>query len=149
MLVAALAIWVNGYRADRVRRRELYAEGLAVVVEYEEFAFAIRRRDASNRAAERVRLSSALGATQAKLARCEAMIENERSSDVADAYRNLVSETRQIAGAIIARSWDAEPIERDSEMHAPEIAQELAGAKGAEDRFNKAIRNDLRWWKVV
>ncbi len=149
VLVAAAAIWINGYRNDRARRRELYAEGLAAVVEYREFAFAIRRRDGSNRASERVRLSTALSATQAKLARCEVLIENERSVAVAKTYRELVAETRKIAGAIIASSWNADPITADAEMHAPEIAKELAETKGVESAFIEAVKKDLKWWKVV
>lgn len=147
VLIAALAIWVNGYRADRARRRELYAEAWEVIVEYKEFAFAVRRRDSNNPASERVRITTAMGDVQARLAKSEALVKNERSKDVAKAYADLVLETRKIAGGIVRRSWNESPIQKDSEIHSPEIADELSALRNAEDAFQVSVKADLSWWR--
>jgi hypothetical protein len=61
----------------------------------------------------------------------------------ADAYLKLVAETRKIAGGIIRRSWDEEPINKDSEMHAPNIADELQALEPVETAFLDAINKDV------
>jgi hypothetical protein len=50
-----------------------------------------------------------------------------------------LAKTREIAGGIIKRSWDEEPIRLDSEMHAPEIASELKAMKSTEDGHLNAV----------
>jgi len=48
-----------------------------------------------------------------------------------------------IAGAIIKRSWDEDPITSDHEMHSPEIAAELGALKQFEDRYMNAVAHRL------
>jgi hypothetical protein len=134
-----LTLLVNGYRANRDRRRTLYAGGWSAVQSYKEMAFAVRRRDAENPGAERVRLSEVMREVQRDLAYHEALIGREGNDEIAMAYRDLVAKTREIAGGIIKRSWDEEPIQLDSEMHAPEIASELKAMKSTEDGYLNAV----------
>jgi hypothetical protein len=150
LMAAALAfvahmivLLVNGRRARRDRLRELYAGGWAAAQAYKEIAFAIRRRSIDDRARERVRLSELMREVQRNLAYHEALIGRERSGRVAAEYRNLVVKTREIAGGIIKRSWDQEPITKDSEMHAPEIATELSALKPFEDGYMDAVAAEL------
>ena len=151
-----LTLYVNGRRTERTRRRDLYSEGWAAVQAYKEFAFAVRRRNANDLAGERVRISTAMGEIQKELAYHEAMIGRERVSAfvfkltgkdrpgvVADAFLKLVAETRKVAGGIIKRSWDEEPIHADSEMHAPAIAQELGALGPFETAYLDAISDDV------
>jgi hypothetical protein len=151
-----ITLYVNGRRAERTRRRDLYSAGWAAVQAYKEMAFAIRRRNREDRAAERVRLSEAMSEIQKDLAYHEAMIGRERVSEtvflvtgqdlsgaVGDAYSKLVAETRKVAGGIIKRSWDEAPISSDSEMHAPSIAEELRALKPVEDEFLDAVNADV------
>ena len=151
-----ITLYVNGRRAERTRRRDLYSAGWAAVQAYKEFAFAVRRRNSEDRAGERVRISTAMGEVQKELAYYEAMIGQERVSEfiaavtgrdlrgaVADAYLTLVAETRKVAGGIIKLSWNEEPIGADSEMHAPEIAQELAVLKPVEMAFLDTVSDDV------
>ncbi|HYG96675.1 MAG TPA: hypothetical protein VD741_06150 [Solirubrobacterales bacterium] len=126
---------VNGYRANRERRRELFAGGWAAVQSYKEMAFAIRRRSSADPPGERVRLSEELREIQRDISFHEAMIGRDLSDDVASAYRELVRKTREVAGGIIKRSWDEPPIKSDSEMHAPEIAAELQALRAPEDAY--------------
>jgi hypothetical protein len=134
-----ITLVVNGRRAERERLRSLYAGGWAAVQAYKEMAFAIRRRNAEDRAGERVRLSEALRDIQENLAYHEALIGNERSGKVAAEYRTLVAKTREIAGGIIRRSWDEEAITSDRDMHSPEIASELEPLEHCEKRFMRAV----------
>jgi hypothetical protein len=138
-----IKLWWDARSARRDRLRELYAGGWAVVQSYKEMAFAIRRRNIDDRPGERVRLSEAMREIQKNLSYYEALIGRERSGRVATEYRNLVAKTREIAGGIIRRSWNEEPITVDVEMHAPEIAEELQALKPFEDGYMDAIADDL------
>lgn len=151
LIAAALALIgvfvtliVNGRRDDRERQRRLYAGGWAAVQAYKEMAFAIRRRDIANPGPERVRLSDAMREIQRDLSYHEALIGHERPGAVADAYRELVAKTREIAGGIIKRTWDEAPIASDEEMHSPQIASELRALKPAEDAYMDAAAAAVR-----
>lgn len=139
---------VNGYRANRERRRELFAGGWAAVQSYKEMAFAIRRRDATDPARERVRLSEALRDIQHDISFHEAMIGRDSAGDVAAAYIQLVKKTREIAGGIIKRSWNQPPIASDAEMHAPEIAGELQELRPFEDAYLDAVVVAVKIWPL-
>ncbi|MEJ7786291.1 MAG: hypothetical protein WKF96_15920 [Solirubrobacteraceae bacterium] len=150
LLAAALAftgvmitLIVNGRRAERERLRELYAGGWAAVQAYKEMAFAVRRRNIDERAAERVRLSEAMREIQKDLSFHEALIGRERSGKIAAEYRILVAKTREIAGGIVKRSWNEDPIASDKEMHSPAIAAELAALEPFEDGYLSAIADRL------
>lgn len=138
-----ITLVINGRRTDRNRRRGLYAGGWAAVQAYKEVAFAIRRRNANDRATERVRLSESMREIQRDLSYYEALIGREQSGDVAVAYRELIAKAREVAGDIIKRSWDEEPIALDKEMHAPEIASELQALGPYEAKFMDAVAGDV------
>lgn len=142
-----VVLLVNGRRARRDRLRELYAGGWAAIQAYKEMAFTIRRRNIDDRAGERVRLSTAMSEIQKELAYHEALIGRERSGRVATEYRNLLFKTREIAGDIIQRSWDGDPISSDSQMHAPEIADRLADLKPFEDGYMDAVAGEIDGWR--
>lgn len=142
-LAHMIVLLVNGRRARRDRLRELYAGGWAAAQAYKEMAFAIRRRSMEDRARERVRLSELMREVQTNLAYHEALIGREGSGRIATEYRGLVAKTREIAGGIIKRSWDQEPIASDSEMHAPDIATELSALKPFEDGYMDAVAAEL------
>jgi hypothetical protein len=142
-----IKLWVDGRRVDRGRLRELYAGGWAAVQAYKEMAFAIRRRNHEDRASERVRLSEAMREIQKDLAYHHALIGHERSGRVASEYRTLVAKTREIAGEIIKRSWNEEPITSDSEIHSPEIASELTALKPFEEAYLSAVTDEVDGWR--
>jgi hypothetical protein len=142
-----LTLMVNGYRSNRERRRELFAGGWAAVQSYKEMAFAIRRRSSADRAGERVRLSEALREIQRDISFHEAMIGRDPSDDVVVAYSELVKKTREVAGGIVKRSWDEEPITSDREMHAPEIATELQTLRPYEDTYLDQVATAMKLWR--
>ena len=90
-----------------------------------------------------MRLSEAMREIQKDISYYEALIGRERSGRVAAAYRGLVATTREIAGGIIRRSWNEEPITSDAQMHSPEIAQELGALKRFEDGYMDAVAHEL------
>lgn len=150
LIVAAIAftgvmikLWWDARSARRERLRELYAGGWAAVQAYKEMAFAIRRRNIDDRPGERVRLSEAMREIQKDISYYEALIGRERSGRVAAEYRILVTKTREIAGGIIRRSWNEEPITSDSQMHSPEIAAEVGPLKAFEDGYMNAVADEL------
>jgi hypothetical protein len=144
LLGVLLTLIINGYRANRERRRELFAGGWAAVQSYKEMAFAVRRRSSADPPGERVRISEALRGIQHDISFHEAMIGRDPSDDVAAAYRDLVKKTREVAGGIIKRSWDKDPITSDGEMHAPEIATELQALRSHEDAYLDKVAAAMR-----
>jgi hypothetical protein len=139
-----LTLIVNGYRANRERRRELFAGGWAAVQSYKEMAFAVRRRNLDDPAGERVRLSEALREIQRDISFHEAMIGRDADDDVGTTYLELVKKTREIAGGIIRRSWGEPPIGCDSEMHAPGIAAELQALRPFEDAYLDRVAGEMK-----
>ena len=69
--IGLVTLWVAGIRAERARRRELYADALAGTMAYREFPYAIRRRRAEDpdRSGERVRISEAVREVQHDLSK--------------------------------------------------------------------------------
>lgn len=142
-----IKLWWDARSATRERLRELYADGWAAVQSYKEMAFAIRRRNINDRPGERVRLSEAMREIQKDISYFEALIGRERSGRVAADYRTLVANTREIAGGIIRRSWNEEPITSDSQMHSPEIAGELGALRSFEDSYMNAVADEVGGWR--
>jgi hypothetical protein len=138
-----IRMWWDARAASRERLRQLYADGWAAVQTYKEMAFAIRRRNVEDPAGERVRLSETMREIQKKLSYFDALIARERSGAIGTEYRELVNKTREIAGGIIRRSWNERPITEDSQMHAPEIAEELAALKPFETSYMDAVARKL------
>ena len=94
--IALISLWVNGIRQERARRQRLYADALAALVAYREFAYVIRRRRAPMpgheeiAGAERVRISEALREVQRDVEDHRAWTTTEPATNVATAYEALV-----------------------------------------------------------
>jgi hypothetical protein len=142
-----LTLWVTGIRADRARRRELYAKALEAALAYREFPYVIHRRNHADLAAERVRISEALREVQRDLALCESMLRMERHTKVYVEYKNLIAKTRIVAGGYMRTEWNAAPITSDGEVNVPggfdygELAEQ-------DQAFTDATADALRWWKL-
>src|ERR1700741_1960199 len=93
LLVGVVTLYINGERAERWRRRDLHARGMAAAIAYSEMPFAIRRRqyEAEHRSSERVRLTTCFAEIQAEIAICQALLESECDPRIASAYRELVA----------------------------------------------------------
>jgi hypothetical protein len=142
-----LTLWVSGIRADRSRRRELYAKSLEAALAYREFPYVIRRRNHTDLAAERVRISEALREVQRDLALCESMLRMERHAKVYVEYKHLVAKTRVIAGGYMRDEWDSPPITTDGQVSVPG-GFDYRGLAEQEKAFTDATAEALRWWKL-
>jgi hypothetical protein len=146
LLVGVITLYVNGERAERWRRRDLHARGLAAAIVYAEMPFAIRRRqrEQEHRSAERVRLTARFADIQAEISVCQALIESEDDPRIAAAYRELVVATRRIAGVAAREAWNDEPIGRDPDVNMPAVAEQLQPLAAHRERFAEAIRHAAR-----
>ncbi len=151
--IALLTFWASGVRQERARRQQLYADALAVLVAYREFAYVIRRRRAplpgheEVAGEERVRISEALREVQKDLVYLKAWIKAERVDEVADRYEELVAHTRRIAGGYMREAWKADPLDNDSGMNIPDIDYEPL--KTYERAYLDAVHRSLRFWRVA
>jgi hypothetical protein len=146
LLIGVITLLINGERAERRRRRELHARGLAAAIAYAEMPFAIRRRqhELEHRSAERVRLTTRFSEIQAELSVCQALIDAEGHQQVSTAYRELVDATRRIAGGAARQAWNDDPIQQDPDVNMPAIAQELQPLAEYREGFAAAIRDAAR-----
>lgn len=134
---------------ERARQRTAFAEALQAVAAYKEMPYAIRRRNAQEPGAERVRLSEAVGEIQAELSFHQTWIRGE-STTVADTYDALVTAARRVAGGAMRDAWNADPITTDAEMNiGPELV-DLCELRPLEQAFTAATVQHLArltpWW---
>jgi len=134
LLIGVITLIVNGERAERQRRRELFARGLAAAIAYAEMPFAIRRRqhEPEHRSAERVRLGTRFSEIQTEITVCLVLIEAEGDPQISAAYAELVEATRDHAGVAAHQAWNEEPIQSDPDASMPALAEQLQPlARGA------------------
>ena len=152
-MIALLTFWANGVRQERSRRQQLYADALAALVFYREFAYVIRRRRASSpgheevAGEERSRISEALREVQKDLAYFSSWIKAEPASNVAARYNELVAQTRHLAGGYMRDAWNAKPLDNDSGMNIPDIDYTLL--EKYEQAYLDAVRRSLKFWRVA
>jgi hypothetical protein len=146
LFIGVITLLVNGERAERQRRRELFARGLAATIAYAEMPFAIRRRqhEPEHRSSERVRLTARFSEVQAELAICQTLIDAEHDAEVAGAYRDLIEATRRIGGSAARAAWNGDPIQHDREMNMPDLAKELEPLAADRQRFSEAVQRATR-----
>jgi hypothetical protein len=143
--VSLTTVWVAGRRAERDRRRQLFAAAFQAPVAYREFVFRVRRRR-DDRAEERVRISGALNEVQERLNYYDAILRVE-APRVSNAYSELVKATREIAGRQIAEAWKRELITAETAAHIPDV--DFSGVERYEDAYLQEVADLLGfgpWW---
>jgi hypothetical protein len=151
--IALISLWVNGIRQERARRQRVYADALAVLVAYREFAYVIRRRRAPApgheeiAGAERVRISEALREVQRDIEYHCAWTKTEPAAHVATAYEALVKETRRVAGGYMHNAWEAQPVDNDAGMNIADI--DYAPLAKYETAYLEAVAQALKFWRVA
>jgi hypothetical protein len=141
-----ISLGIVGLRQERQRRREFYARALEATHAYREFAYAVPRRRHDADAEERVRISESMREVQRELSYCESIMRIERARSVAAKYRQLVAQTRAVAGGYIHDAWTKPPITTDSEMNVPG-GLDFSSIEPFETAFLDAVDQDLIWYR--
>ncbi|THV41164.1 hypothetical protein [Glycomyces buryatensis] len=134
--------WRKSRSEERDRIRTVFAEAFAAYTEYREYPYAIRRRNADSPGEERIRISEKVRETQERLSYYLAWAWTE-STAVGEAYSDLVSATRRIAGGAMREAWQAPPITEDREMNIPAALVDLAALARYEESFMAAVHMHL------
>jgi hypothetical protein len=152
LVTAAINTWLARRKTreeERNRIRAAFAEAFAAYATYKEFPHAIRRRRADAPGEERVRLSEALREVQANVAYHLAWTAAE-SEKVGQAYAELITHVRQVAGTATHEAWNAPAADSDSAMNIPPTLVDLTELTKHETAYINAVRTHLRrlapWW---
>ena len=137
-----LARWKARYE-ERDRVRTVFAEAYAVYTQYRESPFMIRRREAGNLAAERLRIGESIRLVQERLSYFQAWTTIE-SPTVGRAYAALVAQMRATSGAAMQEAWRNPGITEDIEMNTPPDAPALADLSALESAYTKAASEHLK-----
>ena len=135
--------WWNGERERLTRSREVFSKAYAVVQEYKEFPYVIRRRRTSAPEEERIRISSELRRVQADLAFYSAWLMTE-SPHVYHSFSELLEQLRCVAGTAIHEAWLEPPAEDDSKMNMPDLG--LSTLTFYESAYLGEVADHLSLW---
>lgn len=146
-LVGVIANARSVSRASRERERErlrsTLAEAFRAYSDYKEFPYAVRRRNPSDPAGERARLSQELREIQSRLSYYSTWLIAE-SDKIGSAYQALLIELRSIAGGSIQSAWLEDSAKTDADMNIGKERVDLSALKTAEEAFLKAIKGRVR-----
>ena len=145
-LIAAI-VAVTGYmltqaQARRERRAREFAEALAVVEEYLEAPYRVRRRQAATPEA-RDALTNALSDLQARIAHHRAWLHVEAPA-VAQAYDALIAAARSEAGVQMTEAWNSAPLASDADMNL-RIAYQHANSDAEREKVIHLMRQNLSY----
>ena len=101
---------VNGFRAERQRRRDLHARALAAITAYGEMPYRIRRRAPGPEI--RARLSDDLSLVKAEVDTCQVLLAADGDERLSDAFDDLYAIARQTVGRAAHDAWTAPLIEQ-------------------------------------
>jgi hypothetical protein len=152
VFVAASSALVSNVKDRRSRKRDTYGQAFRAIATYKEYPYIIRRRrggDGAVGADERARIAEGLQKVQEDLSYFTGWVGTE-SPRVANAYRELVRQTREIAGSQMREAWLAEPNTTDAGMNMPDIGlQHLAASeqKFLNEASNNLVSLPTRLWR--
>ena len=135
--------WWNGERERLTRSREVFSKAYAVVQEYKEFPYVIRRRRTSAPEEERIRISSELRRVQADLAFYSAWLMTE-SHHVHHSFSELLEQLRHVAGSAMHEAWLEPGTEYDSEINMPDMG--LSALTPYESAYLEEVVDHLSLW---
>lgn len=138
---------------ERARVRGTLAEAYQAYADYKEFPYAIRRRRADQKEAERIRLSEELRKVQSRISYFQAWVQAE-SPETGTAYNELIAAARRIAGSAMREAWRAPGLENDEGMNIGSDRVDLNDLRPAEEKFIAAMKKHVAavtapWWKRI
>jgi hypothetical protein len=146
VVAGTVNIWLarsKGRDEERARVRTLLAEAFQAYADYNEFPYAVRRRDAGRPGEERVRLSAQMREVQLRLSFFLSWTALE-SSAVGAAYATMVGRLRIVAGESIREAWNSPAITSDTDMNIPHSVVDLSSLAGVEREFHDAVDVHMR-----
>ncbi|MCY4086134.1 MAG: hypothetical protein OXG37_04415 [Actinomycetia bacterium] len=140
--VSLTALVLAGRRDRLDRQRQVFAEAFEAVAQYREYPFIVRRRNRDEPAKERQRISGELSQVQAKINAFEArlLVENPL---IGRHYAELVKQTRHTYGKAIKEAWNADPVDADSDIHAPPY--DFSAVDPYTAAYLNAVADHLSW----
>lgn len=129
---------VNGFRAERQRRRDLHTRALAAITAYGEMPYRIRRRAPGPEI--RARLSDDLSLVKAEVDTCQVLLAADGDERLSDAFDDLYAIARQTVGRASHDAWTAPLIEHDAEMNMGELYRSLEPFNVARGEFADDLR---------
>ena len=140
--IAFFGYWQTARSKRLDRHRQLFADAYRSVVEYREFPYKIRRRtpETDSAALDRTAITDALSTVQAQLNLHIATL-NIETPRIAPHYRQMIAETKKIAGPQIAAAWNHAPPANDTQMHVTDI--DYTELQYTDSQFIKAARHYL------
>lgn len=142
---ATVNLWLARRKSrdeERARVRSTCAEAFEAVAAYKEMPFAIRRREQSRAGDERIRLSSEMRATQARLSYYTAWMTGE-SEELGKIYDVLVTEVRRVVGGACHDAWRESGLSSDVQMNVPPNTVDLGALSAFESEYINAVRTHL------
>ena len=139
VITAALSYGLNQRAARRERQTREFAEALAVIEDYAELPYRIRRRSGTPQS--RYELTEQISQIQSRLAFHQAWLRME-ASGVAQAYGQLVQTTKARAGAQMREAW-MEPVLAEDAQVSLGKAYERNDIDGSREACIEAMREAL------
>jgi len=143
LVVSLGTFFAAGRRARLERQRQVFANAFEAVMEYREYPFIVRRRNADEAAKERQRISGELSKVQARVNAFKARLLVEDPL-VGRKYKELVVKTREVAGGMIREAWNELAVTADDEIHAP-VGYDSSATDHADNEYLRAVANHLDW----
>lgn len=140
--VALVGYLFNRASERRDHKRQIYAEALRVISEYQQIAFRVARRPASD-GQTRAALGDQICDTLVKVAFYRAWIGIE-SPEVADAYERLIDATHSSSRRNRAAAWSSPLITTDKDAHL--VGRFSHDNESEWARYTAAVRRELSWW---
>lgn len=139
VVTAALSYGLSQRAARRERQTREFAEALAVIEDYAELPYRIRRRPGTPQA--RHELTEQVSQIQSRLAFHQSWLRME-ARGVAQAYEHLVRTTKARAGAQMREAW-LEPVVSEDAQVSLGKSYERQDIDGARDQCVAAMRAAL------
>jgi hypothetical protein len=150
VFTAIVGVWSTAAKniaAQRSAMSDKFAEAFQVYADYIEYAYAIRRRDASEPAKERARISGDLQKLQSRISYFQTWVPAQ-APPVRDAYRTLLFQMRHIAGPYMRSAWDEPGAHHDRDMNISHDVVDLTKLHQYEQAYWQAVNDYLDTFTV-
>lgn len=144
IILAVLGPAFTAAAERRLRKREVLAKAVGALAAYREYPYVIRRRDDTDPAAERRRISNEIMAIQRELTEATVWIGAE-APGLEKAFDAALTDHRRIAGGLMNEAWRAEPASDDPSMNIDDVHTALEPLRVHDRKLAELIRTEVRF----